>query len=151
MTVRNFGTEVVNVATLSYTTDVGRLTIGTDEAVFVIRPPETPAVIEFFRFAPTAEDAILRNIVGADFSPSGDVNGPFSSVGDPITGGTKLGLESDIPLIPASTFLAGELMFVRVIDTGQNLNSGEVETVVVTIEASNGDVITLRLLSLIHI
>ena len=145
LTVRNFGTEVVNVATLSYTTDVGRLTIGTDEAVFVIRPPETPAVIEFFRFAPTAEDAILRNIVGADFSPSGDVSGPFSSVGDPISGGTKLGLESDIPLIPASTYLAGELMFVRVIDTGQNLNSGEVDTVVVTIEASNGDVITLRL------
>ena len=36
-------------------------------------------------------------------------------------------------------------MFVRVIDTGQNLNSNEIETVVVTIEASNGDVITLRL------
>ena len=145
LTVRNFGTEVVNVASLSYTTGSDRRTIGTNTAVFVIRPPETPAVIEFFRFAPTAQDAIFRNIVGSDFSPSGEISGPFSSVGDAISSGTKLGLDSDIPLIPASTYLAGELMFVRVIDTGQNLNSTEIENVVVTIEASNGDVITLRL------
>jgi len=36
-------------------------------------------------------------------------------------------------------------MFVRVVDTGQNLDSTAIETVVITITASNGDVITLRL------
>ena len=145
LTVRNFGTEVVNVASLSYTTGSERRTIGTGAAVFVIRPPQTEAVIEFFRFAPTAEDAIFRNISGSDFSPTGAINGPFSSVGDPFVNGTKLNLDSEIPLIPAETYLAGELVFVRVTDMGQNLNSNEIETVVVTIEANNGDVITLRL------
>ena len=131
---------------MSFTVGSERLTIGTGAAVFVIRPAETPAVIEFFRHAPTANDPILRNINGTDFSPSGEVNGPFSSIGEPITaGGNSIDLSSEIPLIPATTYLAGELMFVRVTDTGQNLNSNEIETVVVTIEASNGDVITLRL------
>ena len=146
LTVRNFGTEVVNVATMDYTVGPERRSISTDAAVFVIRPAETPAVIEFFRHAPTANDTILRNINGTDFSPSGELNGPFSSIGAPITtGGNQIDLSSEIPLIPATTYLAGELMFVRVTDTGQNLNSNEIETVVITIVASNGDIITLRL------
>jgi len=74
------------------------------------------------------------------------VAGPFNSIGAPITtGGNRIDLSSEVPLISATTYLAGELMFIRVTDLGQNLNSAEIETVVVTIEASNGDVITLRL------
>ncbi len=146
LTVRNFGTEVVNVATMTYTVGSERRTIGTDAAIFVIRPPDTPAVIEFFRYAPTAQDPTLRNINGSDFSSSGELAGPFNAIGAPITtGGNRIDLSSEVPLIPATTYLAGELMFIRVTDSGQNLNSSEIETVVVTIEASNGDVITLRL------
>ena len=146
LTVRNFGTEVVNVASMTYTIGSNRRTIGTGAATFVIRPPATPAVIEFFRYAPTAENPIYRNINGTDYSPSGEVNGAFSSIGDPLTTRrTKLNLSSAIPLIPAMTYLSGELMFVRVTDKGQNMNSSEIETVVITIEASNGDVITVRL------
>ena len=146
LTVRNFGSEVVNVATMTYTIGSDRRTIGTGAAVFVIRPPDTPAVIEFFRYAPTAQDPILRNINGSDFSSSGEVAGPFNSIGAPITtGGNRIDLSSEVPLISATTYLTGELMFIRVTDLGQNLNSAEIETVVVTIEASNGDVITLRL------
>ena len=146
LTVRNFGTEVVNVATMSYTVGPTRRTIGTGAAVFVIRPAATPAVIEFFRHAPTVDDPIYRNINGTDYSPSGEINGPFSSIGRPVTtGGNQVDLSSAIPLIPATTYLSGELMFVRVTDMGQNMNSQEIETVVITIEASNGDVITLRL------
>ena len=152
LTIRNFGTEVVNVASMSYTVRDERRSIRTDSAVFVIRPADTPAVIEFFRFAPNAEDPIFRQINGTDFSPSGELSGPF--INPPVSataplsslgGDTRIDLSSEVPLIPATTFLAGELMFVRVLDAGQNLNSNEIETVVVTIEASNGDVITLRL------
>jgi len=146
LTVRNYGTEVVNVATLSYSTEDSRRTVATDAAVFIIRPPSTPTVIEFFRYAPTADNPIFRNINGSDYSPSGEMTGEFSPVGDP-TGlrRTKVNLSSAIPLIPATTYLSGELMFVRVTDTGQNMDSSKIETVVITIEASNGDVITLRL------
>jgi len=83
---------------------------------------------------------------GSDFSPSGNIDGPFSSIGPSVTaGGNTVDLSSPIPLIPASTYLAGELMFVRVTDSGQNRDSTEIETVVITITAANGDVITLRL------
>ncbi len=146
LSVRNFGTEVVNVATMSYTVGSDRRTIGTGAAVFVIRPGASDAVIEFFRHAPTANNPIFRDINGTDYSPSGELAGPFNSIGAPVTtGGNRIDLSEAIPLIPATTYLAGELMFVRVTDTSQNLNSDEIETVVITIEASNGDVITLRL------
>ncbi len=146
LTARNFGTEVVNVATLTHTIDGETRTVATNAAVFVIQPPQTPASIEFFRHAPTADNSIIRAINGSDFSPSGNTAGPFSSIGPSVTsGGNTVDLSSPVPLIPASTFLAGELMFVRVTDAGQNLSSREIDTVVITITANNGDVITLRL------
>ena len=146
LTVRNFGTEVVNVATLTQTVNGERQTVATNEAVFVIQPPQTPASIEFFRHAPTSPNPIFRAINGTDFSPDGNIDGPFTSIGPSVTaGGAIIDLSSPIPLIPASTYLTGELMFVRVVDTGQNFDSTAIETVVITITASNGDVITLRL------
>ena len=146
LSVRNYGAEVVNVATLTQTVNGRTTTVATNAAVFVIQPPRTPATIEFFRYAPTAENPIIRAIHGSDFSPSGDLAGPFSSIGPSITaGGSTIDLSTPVPLIPASTYLSGELMFIRVVDTGQNLDSNEIDTVVITISASNGDVITLRL------
>ena len=146
LTARNYGTEVVNVATLTQIKNGQTSTVATNAAVFVIQPPQTPAIIEFFRYAPTINNPIWRSINGADFSPSGDMAGPFASIGPSVTaGGNTIDLSSPIPLIPASTYLAGELMFVRVVDTGQNWDSERIETVVITITASNGDIITLRL------
>ena len=146
LTARNYGAEVVNIATMTRTVDGEERTVATNAAVFVIRPPQTPATIEFFRHSPTATDPIIRAVNGSDYSPSGNLDGPFSSIGPSVTaGGNTIDLSSPIPLIPASAYLAGELMFVRVSDTGQNQDSTTVETVVITITAGNGDVITLRL------
>jgi len=142
----NFGTDVTNIATVSYRVGEAIETVVTPRAVFTIRPPASPAVIEFFRVSPTASDPIFRNINGSDFSPSGQLNGPFSSIGEPVTaGGQLVDLSGPVPLIPASTYLAGELMFIRVIDEGQNLDSNEIDTIVITVTADNGDTITLRL------
>jgi len=76
-TVRNFGMEVVNVATLTQTVDGERQTVETNAAVFVIRPPQTPASIEFFRHSTASDAPIFRPINGTDFSPSGNLDGPF--------------------------------------------------------------------------
>ncbi len=142
----NYGTEVVNVATLTYTVGDNTATVETAPAVFTIRPPQTPAQIEFFRHAPTASDIIIRPINGSDYSPDGSLEGPFVQTGTPVTtGGNVVDLSSPIPLIPATTYLAGELMFVRVTDTGQNLDSTVIENVAIVIEGSNGDLITLQL------
>ena len=141
-----YGTDVINVASVSY--DVGGQTenIATNRAVFTIRPAASPAVIEFFRHAPTAPSPIMRSINGSDYSPSGNLSGEFTPVGDPVTtGGDLVKLNSEIPLIPATTYLAGELMFVRVTDTGQNLDSGAIDTLNITVSADTGDIIVLRL------
>ena len=146
------GTEVINVASFSYThgssegTSVTSGRLLTNEAVFTIRPPATPALIEFFRNSPTAPSPIMRNINGTDFSPSGELSGAFQDIGPAVTaGGGNVKLTDEIPLIPATTYLAGELIFVRVTDSGQNLNSNEIDTVDITLEADSGDVIVLRL------
>ncbi|WP_418152465.1 hypothetical protein AB8615_00005 [Litorimonas sp. RW-G-Af-16] len=142
----NFGTDVINVANVSYTVDGITDRVATPRAVFTIAPGPTPAVIEFFRYAPTAPSPIMRAVNGSDYSPSGDLDGPFTSIGSPVTtGGNVLDLSGPVPLIPATTYLAGELMFVRVLDAGQNLDSTAIDTVNITITADNGDAITMRL------
>ncbi len=142
----DIGTEVINVATVSYSDGSETETVATNRAVFTIRPAQTPAVIEFFRHSPAAPSPIHRAINGSDYSPSGDLDGPFDPIGDPVTtGGNIVDLSGEIPLIPAFTYLAGELMFVRVTDTGQNFDSNAIETLEITIEADNGDLIVMRL------
>lgn len=143
---QDFGTEVLNVAAVSYSISGVDTSILTNEVVFTIEPPLTPAVIEFFRYAPTAASPITRMINGSAFSPSGNLDGPFQSVGGAITaGGTQIDLSSPIPLIEASTYLAGELMLVRVMDKGQNRNSNNIDTLAITVESDNGDVVILQL------
>ena len=134
------------MASVSYNVGSETETVATNRAVFTIRPAATPAVIEFFRNSPTAPAPIFRSINGSDFSPSGDLAGDFISIGDPVTtGGDLVNLNSEIPLIPATTYLAGELMFIRVTDTGQNFNSDAIDTVNITVTSDTGDVIVLRL------
>ena len=140
------GTDVINVASITYNNGsvTGRLL--TNEAIFTIPPPAPPAVIEFFRTSSTATSPIMRNINGTDFSPTGDLSGAFVDIGPPVTaGGGNVKLTDEVPLIPATTYLAGELIFVRVTDFGQNLNSDEIETVEISLEADSGDIIVLRL------
>ena len=63
-TQNNFGVEVINVATLSYNAGDDVATVETAPAIFTIRPPQTPATIEFFRHAPTATDPLVRAVNG---------------------------------------------------------------------------------------
>ena len=134
------------MASVSYNVGSETESIATNRAVFTIRPPATPAVIEFFRHSTAAPSPLIRSINGSDFSPSGNLDGPFTAIGDPVTtGGDIVDISGEIPLAPAATYLAGELMFVRVTDTGQNLDSNAIDTLNITITADTGDIIVLRL------
>ena len=142
------GQTVTNTAVLSYDdTDGGRVNVLTNPASFVIEAERTESTIEFFRFSPNAPDAQSVQINGSDYSPSGDGNGIFTAMGPAqrSDGGGIIDLSTPIPLIPATTYQTGELMFVRVADAGQNGDPNVVETVIITVETSNGDTITLRL------
>ena len=142
----DLGDRVTNVATVSQATDSGTLTVITNEAAFTIEARRTPSEIEFFRIVENAPDAISVRLNGSEFSPSGALSGPFTSFDDvPLLGQKTLDTTAPVSLVPAETYLSGELMIVRVIDLGQNGNPDRIETVVITIEADNGDSITLRL------
>ena len=141
------GRTVTNVASLSTPQPGGgTLTVNTNPAIFIIEAQRTQSTIEFFRYAPAAPEATLNQINGADFSPSGDLAGPFLPVDMAGTsGGPIIDMSSAIPLSPALTYVSGELLFVRVIDLGQNGDPATIETVSITVATSGSDLVTLRL------
>lgn len=150
------GRTVRNVATVTVDNYGVPLTFDTNEASFIIEARRTQSSIEFFRYAPIAPDAFTTRINGSDYSPGGTMpplgmaagapGDPFIPVGPPVTsGGRVLDLSGDVPLTPASHYLSGELMIVRVIDAGQNGDPSAIETIVITILTDNGDEIILRL------
>ena len=140
------GKTVTNVATITQDTDEGTLVLRTNEASFVIQARKTPSEIEFFRVVSGVPDAGLVQLNGSDYSPSGEIAGPFESVQIELEALAKpIDTSAPLPLIPAETYLSGELMVVRVIDEGQNGNPNAIETVVIVVRASSGDAITLRL------
>lgn len=140
------GTEIRNTANVFFNQGAGRLTITTNEVVLVIEGARTSSTIEFFRFAPNASDGITTNINGSLFSPSGELTGPFENTGAPVTSnGVLLDLSGRVTLAPATRYLAGELLFVRVSDPGQNVSSTQIETLVARLVASTGDEVVLQL------
>lgn len=153
----NFGQEVVNVANITYTIGDSTIKQPTNAAVFTIQPPQERPTIEFFRYSPNAPSPDMVQINGSDYSPSGSLEGPFVSVGPAIRSTNKSGvaksedtaqvldLSDPLPLIPAYTYLSGELMFVRVDYVTGNKNSGAIDVLPITLEADNGDSVVLQL------
>ncbi len=140
------GDDVSNIATISQDTASGQLVLNTNSAVFTIEARQTPSRVDFFRIAPAAPDAQIISLNGTDFSPSGDLVGPFLPIGA-VTGFGKTAPVAVGPtaLVPAETYISGEVMVVRVIDAGQNGDPSVIETVNLRISTDNGDEIVLRL------
>lgn len=140
------GAEITNTATVSFDQGATTLTINTNEVVLTIEGARTASTIEFFRAGTAGANTIATNVNGSNFSPTGVVNGPFENIGLPITSnGALIDLSGSVNLSPASRYLAGELIFVRVIDPGQNSSPTQIETLVITLTASTGDEIVLQL------
>ena len=140
------GAEIRNTAFVTVDAELGNVTFPTNEVVLTIEAARTESTIEFFRFAPAAGNGIVANINGSQFSPSGDLSGPFVDIGAPVTSnGLVLDLSGDVMLSPATRFLTGELLFLQVVDPGQNSSASIIETLSVSLTASTGDEITLRL------
>lgn len=141
------GQTVTNIASVSYDEpDGGQTTVLTNPASFVIEAARTESTIDFFRYAPNAPDALNIQINGADYAPTGHENDGFVAMPAPErTKGVPIDIGGPIPLVPASTYFSGELMFVRVQDPGQNADAARIETIVITITTSDGDEVCLRL------
>lgn len=142
----DLGDEVVNIARISQATPNGRLEMETNAAVFIIEARATPSSIEFFRVAPNAPDAQAIKLNGSDYSPTGDTTGPFVPIRNIGSFGRGVfNTSGPLMLVPAQTYVSGEVMIVRVTDIGQNGDPNKIETVVITVSTDNGDSITLRL------
>ena len=141
------GTDVVNVATVSYDHPSGRYGFPTNEARFTVVAKVTPSTIEFYRHAPNAPDATGIQLYGSDYIPTGELSGEEYLPVDP--GSTRYGAPIDfsrpVPLVPSESFYAGELIFVRVTDEGQNGDPEAIETIIVRIQSDAGDEVVLRL------
>ena len=141
------GTEIRNVATVSYLPAEGAprlVSVDTNAAVFTVAPPPTPAEIEFFRFVPNAAGAVPTNVRGGAFA--GGTSGPFVPAAPASNpGGATIDTSQPVPLLPATTYLAGEVMFIRVGDLNANLDPNAAERVAVVVEGSNGDRIAVEL------
>jgi len=140
------GAEVRNTATISYQQGPVVLTVPTNEVVFVIEGARTSSTIEFFRFTANTETGITTMVNGSNFSPSGELSGPFENIGAPVTSNdVLLDLSGPVTLTPATRYLAGELIFVRVTDPGQNSSPTIIESLVIRLVADSGDEIVLEL------
>ncbi len=141
------GQTVTNIASVSYEQQDGKpVTVLTNSAEFIIEAARTQSIIDFFRYAPNAPEALSVQLNGADYAPSGEIIGPFVPMPAPErTVGVLLKPDGPAALTPARSYFSGELMFIRVIDTGQNGDSARIETIVVIIGTQDGDTITMRL------
>lgn len=142
------GQTVTNVAAISYDAKDGeQTTVLTNPASFVIEATRTTSTINFFRRSPNSPDAIEVHLNGADYAPSGDLAGTYIPMPAPTSPSQVRAFKSAdiISLIPARTYSAGELMYIRVKDLGQNGDRNIIETVVITIFTAHGDEICLRL------
>ncbi len=142
------GQTVTNVAAISYDAEGGQqVTVLTNQASFLIEAKRTVSTINFFRKSPKSPVAIKVRLNGADYAPSGDIAGTYIPMPEPST---PLQIRSyktnhTVSLIPARTYTAGEIMYVRVTDLGQNGDKNRVETVVISVSTAHGDQIYLRL------
>ncbi|MEO1786148.1 MAG: hypothetical protein AAFR41_03900 [Pseudomonadota bacterium] len=135
------GTEVSNTAEMTFDMGGRPVTVPTNEAVFQVVARPTPSTIEFFRYAPNVPDAVAVTLNGSDY----ETGSGFVPMGDTYTlGGTPIDTGAPVPLVPAETYLSGELLVVRITDLGQNGDPNLVETVIGTLSADNGDSVTLR-------
>lgn len=142
----DLGDRVTNVATISQASPSGSVVQQTNEAAFIIEARRTPSEIEFFRIVQNAPDGLSVQLTGVDYSPSGELSGAFSTLDRSILPGAAATNPAEtLDLVPAQTYVPGEVIVVRVIDLGQNGDPDRIESVVITVETDGGDAIILRL------
>ena len=144
----NLGATVTNTANISFQANGLTIASVTPPAIFVVEALRTPSTIEFYRYSPTDPSGVSVQINGTDFASSTDTNGNpvFTTKSAPISvGAALLDFSNPITLALAQNYFTGEPIFVQVIDSGQNGDPTNVETIVATIVSQTGDAITLQL------
>lgn len=140
-------TVITNTATAAYVLN-GAPTTATATAIFTTEA-HTGASIRFLQYVapPGGAGSSIAWVPVAECSSSGGPSGPFQPLPGPIPAGaaTPLTVPGSYPLAPTSAYDAGAPVFVEVTDYDQNLDPTKAETVLLTLDTSNGDHEVLRL------
>ena len=119
-------TAITNTARATY--DIGSVAITVSGAVTVTTAAQTPALVEFLRYAPGIG---VSTIVQPTIS-----NG--TTLPPPVFGTTTLTVPSALPLIHTTTYSSGEPVFIKVTDYDRNQNSSQLDTLSIVIRTLEG-------------
>jgi uncharacterized repeat protein (TIGR01451 family) len=139
------GTAIRNTGQASFVNVSGTVrTIASNEVVIVVAPPRSTASISFFRSA--AIPAALQQPAGPTQCLA--AGGTLQVLPAPVLiGGGSVDPIQPVPLTGTSSFHGGEALFVRLLDSDQNLDAAVRDTVDVRLDATpGGDSETVRLL-----
>lgn len=140
----NFGTEITGVATLSYTTATGRVEVPTNIVKVRIVPPQVDPAISFFRFDPVNPEQ-QTPINGSDYSPSGDLAGPFAPVDPQELLNNQIDISQPVPVTRSDRLVKGEVVFVSIDYVTGNADSTVAETLTFRVFTDEGDSDVFRL------
>lgn len=119
-------TAIINTARATY--EVNGVIIVASGAVTVTTAAQTPALIEFLRYAPGVG---VATIVQPTLS-----NGTILPA--PVVGNTTLAVGSALPLARATTYTSGEPVFIKVTDYDRNQNPSQLDTLSIVIRTLEG-------------
>ncbi|MFA6471250.1 MAG: hypothetical protein WCU00_04330 [Candidatus Latescibacterota bacterium] len=131
--------DVVNTAYAAYETAGGYAFVQNSNSVTThIEMPPKP-VLEFLYYSPNNVNAQIVPVGATEYSPSGNINGPFVPIPTlkPVGKITSDSVDG-VPLTKSNCYRAGDLIFLRLIDSNQNTDSTMVDKAVVTM--SEGDI-----------
>jgi uncharacterized repeat protein (TIGR01451 family) len=158
-----FSATIINIAEVNFKLGGVPQPHKTGTVSTPILPSPTKAVVQFYRFIQGdtpppcifGTDGVLSSSSprpcalladGTMYSPSGNMSGPFSSVGSITTvSGTPINLNNSVSILPTTAYHPGEPVFMTLSDGNRNANPLVREVIEVTIKTSTGDDETLRL------
>ncbi len=108
----------------------------------------TPSTVELLQYAPGPVPGSTSIAVPSTFySVTGLPAGPFAPSDNPVAiDSTPIPMPGTVDLLPASSYKAGEPVFIRLTDADQNINPLVAETILVTVAtAITGDSVVLQL------
>jgi len=108
----------------------------------------TKAIMELLAYAPTVADAPKYLVPTTYYQTGSTPADPFAPLPPPVQQGslTPIDLSVPLPLVSSNLLHAGQVLFVKITDSDQNLDPTVAETIITTItNTQTGDIETLRL------
>ena len=149
------GKEITNIATIEYSQNNNRIKEMAGPASFIVEARRTPSVIKFHRVVENAPDRQRVTLNGSDYSPSGNLEGPFlpielsENILRRLTGGKSSRLNKgetlSASIVDAVSYQAGDVVIISVEDQGQNGNPKVIEQISASVQVEEDDKITIQL------